>query len=68
VFAALEGDRMQIFTVPEAGGPAVRVTDGTGNFLHPRASPDGRWIAFTHIETVNTIHRQSLTLEGKLVR
>jgi Tol biopolymer transport system component len=57
VFAALEGEHMQIFTVPLATGLLRRITDGSGNFLLPRVSPDGRWIAFSRIQTVQTLHR-----------
>ena len=59
-YAALERGRMQIFTVPVSGGTPKRVTDGQGNYLNPRLSPDGRWIAFSHIETVLTLHRTRL--------
>jgi len=60
VYAALERGRMQIFTVPVSGGTPKRVTDGQGNYLNPRVSPDGRWIAFSHMETVLTLRRTRL--------
>jgi len=60
-YAALERGQMQIFTVPVSGGTPKRVTDGRGNYLNPRLSPDGRWIAFSHMDTVLTLHRKQLT-------
>ncbi|MCD4727153.1 MAG: PDZ domain-containing protein, partial [Pirellulales bacterium] len=36
-----------IYTVPETGGVARRLTSGAGNEWLPRFSPDGKWIAFT---------------------
>jgi Tol biopolymer transport system component len=59
-YSALDGDRMQIFTVGVAGGQPVRVTDGSGNYMHPRVSPDGRWIAFSNMVTVAAIRRTRL--------
>lgn len=36
-----------IFTVPAAGGRAVRLTFHEGDERYPKLSPDGKWIAFT---------------------
>lgn len=55
VFAGLAGDRMQIFAVPRAGGPVRQLSDGNHNYLHPRISPDGRWIACSQQDTVQTL-------------
>jgi Tol biopolymer transport system component len=59
-FSALEGDHMKIFSVPRGGGSAKKVSDGPGNYLNPRVSPDGRWIACSELETVQTLRRLSL--------
>jgi Tol biopolymer transport system component len=55
VYAALVGTRMQIFSISRAGGVAHQLTDGQGNYLSPRVSPDGRWIACSRIETVERL-------------
>jgi Tol biopolymer transport system component len=51
---------MQVFTVASSGGRPVRVTDGTGNYMQPRVSPDGHWIAMSHIETTLRLQRSRL--------
>jgi Tol biopolymer transport system component len=51
VYAALDGARMQIFSVSRDGSNARRLSDGRGNYLHPRVSPDGKWIACSNVET-----------------
>ena len=47
IYSGLAGDRLQLFSVPRAGGAPRQLTYDTGNLLHPRVSPDGRWIACT---------------------
>lgn len=39
-FSALEGDQMKIFSVSRNGGPAKKISEGPGNYLHPSVSPD----------------------------
>jgi Tol biopolymer transport system component len=60
VYGGLEGTRMQIFSVPRAGGKPRRLTDGGGNYLNPRVSPDGRWIACSHLETDETLQKMAM--------
>jgi Tol biopolymer transport system component len=60
LFGGLDGDRMQIFRVAATGGAPRRISDGAGNLMHPRVSPDGRWIAYSRIETVHAVHHQRL--------
>lgn len=55
VYAALAGERMQVFGLRLAGGPPVQLTHDAADLLHPQVSPDGRWIAATRI-----VHRKSL--------
>jgi WD40 repeat protein len=60
VFAALESGHMQIFVIPAFGGPIAQLTEDTGNLLHPRISPDGKWIACTRIVQSKQIWRRPL--------
>ena len=36
-----------IWSVPQAGGTATRLTSAPGQDMFPRVSPDGKWIAYT---------------------
>jgi WD40 repeat protein len=60
VYAGLEGSRMQIFSIARTGGVPRRLSDGKGNYLTPRVSPDGRWIACSQIETVESLQEMTL--------
>jgi len=59
-FSALEGDCMKMFSVPRTGGAAKKISEGTGNYLNPRVSPDGRWLASSDLTTVQNLHRRPL--------
>jgi Tol biopolymer transport system component len=60
VFAGLAESRLQLFSVPRAGGAPVQLTHDSGNLMHPRVSPDGRWIACTRIAQSKQIWRRPL--------
>lgn len=62
VYSGLNGDgtRMQIFSVARTGGTPKQLSDGAGNYLHPRLSPDGRWIACSEVETTETLQKMPL--------
>lgn len=60
VFAGLAGDRLQIFSVPRAGGAPVQLTHDSGNLMHPRISPDGKWIACTRMVQSKQIWQKPL--------
>jgi Tol biopolymer transport system component len=52
---------MMIFSVSRDGGHAKKISEGpSGNYLHPRVSPDGRWIVCSRLETVQYLHRRPL--------
>jgi Tol biopolymer transport system component len=51
---------MKIFSVPRSGGLARKISEGPGNYLNPRVSPDGRWIASSEIENVQYLRRRAL--------
>jgi len=60
VYSALDDGRMQIFSIPRSGGTPRKLSDETANLLHPRVSPDGRWIACTRMEIRHEIWRKKL--------
>lgn len=43
-----------IWSVPRAGGTATRLTSAPGQDMFPRASPDGKWIAYTEAANAGT--------------
>lgn len=47
---SFEGD---LWKVPAAGGPALRLTAMDGNEVMPRISPDGQWLAFSSNQNGN---------------
>lgn len=61
VYSALAGDRLQLFWVPRLGGVPLQLTRDSGNLLHPRVSPDGRWIACTRLVQSKQIWRRPLS-------
>jgi Tol biopolymer transport system component len=60
IFAGYDGKHMQIYSVARDGGAQRKLTDGTGNILNPMVSPDGKWIACSHLETTETVLRTKL--------
>jgi len=49
VYSGLAGDRLQLFAISPGGGTPRRLTHDSENILHPRFSPDGRWIACSRL-------------------
>jgi tricorn protease len=43
-----------IWSVPQTGGAALRLTSASGQDMFPRASPDGKWIAYTEASNAGT--------------
>jgi len=60
IYSGLAGDRLQLFAVPRSGGAPRQLTHDSGNLLHPRVSPDGRWIACTRLVQSKQIWRRPL--------
>ena len=49
IYAGLAGDTMQLFRIPaHGGGSPKQLSHEPGNLMHPRVSPDGRWVACSH--------------------
>jgi Tol biopolymer transport system component len=61
IISALAGDNLQLFAVPRSGGQPRQLTHDTGNLMHPRVSPDGRWIAATRIVQSKQLWRRPLS-------
>jgi Tol biopolymer transport system component len=60
VYSALAGDRLQLFSIPRAGGAPRQLTHDSANLMHPRFSPDGSRIACTRETLVKQILRLPL--------
>ena len=61
VYAALAGDRMQLFSVPRARPNASRqLTSDGASLVQPQVSPDGRWIAATRLTRSKQLRRLAL--------
>ncbi|MFQ5689139.1 MAG: hypothetical protein ACE5HQ_02555 [Gemmatimonadota bacterium] len=60
IYAALEGNRMQLFSVSRAGGEPRRLTVDAANLFQPQVSADGRWIAATRVRHRKAIRRRRL--------
>src|SRR5579862_204210 len=60
VYSGLSGEFMQILSVPVTGGTPKLLTHDAATLIHPRVSPDGRWIACSRMEKTEQILRGSL--------
>lgn len=60
VYSALVDGRLQIFTVSHIGGAPQLLSRDSANLLHPKVSPDGKWIACTRLVQSRQIWRRSL--------
>ena len=60
VYSGLSYDGMQLFAIPREGGTPRQLTHDSGTMLHPRVSPDGKWIACTRIVQSKQIWRRPL--------
>ena len=58
IYAAGVGERMQLFSIPAAGGEPRQLTHDSANVFQPRVSPDGRLIAATRLEHRREILRR----------
>ncbi|MGA8144587.1 MAG: hypothetical protein WB987_11915 [Candidatus Acidiferrales bacterium] len=61
IYSGLAGDKLQLFSMPRAGGDPTQLTHDAGNLMQPRVSPDGRWIACTRIVQSKQIWRRPLS-------
>ena len=61
IYSGLAGDRLQLFSIPRAGGTPTQLTHDAGNLMQPRVSPDGKWIACTRTVQSKEIWRRPLS-------
>jgi Tol biopolymer transport system component len=61
IYSGLAGDKLQLFSIPRDGGAPVQLTQDAGNLMHPRVSPDGKWIACTRIVQAKQVWRRPLS-------
>jgi Tol biopolymer transport system component len=60
IYAALAEDRMQLFRILRHGGSPNQLSHDLDNLMHPRVSPDGRWVACTRVrQSLQIWHRTS---------
>jgi Tol biopolymer transport system component len=60
VYSALANGRLQLFAIPSLGGVPRQLTRDSGNLLHPKLSPDGKWIACTRVVQSKQIWRRRI--------
>jgi WD40 repeat protein len=60
VYAAIDANRMQLFTISRQGGSPRKLTNDQFNIFRPRVSRDGRWIAATRQLTRKELWRIKL--------
>jgi len=60
VYAGLADGRNQLFVVARQGGTPRQMTHDAQNLIHPRFSPDGRWIACSRLEKAHQILSRAL--------
>ncbi len=58
LFAGLDGQRMQIFSIPRSGGTPRRLTDGKGNLIGPSGFPGWKVDRLSRVDTVQTLLRR----------
>jgi Tol biopolymer transport system component len=60
IYSGLTDGRLQLFAVSYIGGAPRLLSRDSGNLLHPKASPDGKWIASTRLVQSKQIWRRPL--------
>jgi ketosteroid isomerase-like protein len=63
IYAAIVDGRMQLFSIPAAGGTPKQLTHDEWSVLHPTVSPDGRLVAATRIRNRKAITRLRLSAD-----
>ena len=60
IYSGLADGRLQLFAVSYIGGASRLLSRDSGNLLHPKASPDGKWIASTRLVQSKQVWRRPL--------
>lgn len=58
IYSARVDERVQLFSIPRAGGEPRQLTNDAANLMHPQVSPDGRWVAATRVRHHRRIMRR----------
>jgi Tol biopolymer transport system component len=60
LYGALDNGRMQIFSIARSGGAPMKLTSDPAGLMHPRVSPDGKWVAATRHDAHTELWRKKL--------
>jgi Tol biopolymer transport system component len=60
IYSALADGRLQLFDVSYRGGAPHLLSRDSANLLHPKISPDGKWITCTRLVQSKQIWRRPL--------
>ncbi len=60
VYSAAADGHLQLLAIPSLGGVPRQLTRDSANLMHPKVSPDGKWIACTRITQSKQIWRRKI--------
>jgi Tol biopolymer transport system component len=63
IYTALGEERMEVFSIRRSGGSwgePRRIASDDADLIHPRVSPDGRWVAASRVRWTKTLRSREL--------
>jgi Tol biopolymer transport system component len=63
IYTALGEERMEVFSIRRSGGSwgqPRRIASDDADLIHPRISPDGRWVAASRVRWTKTLRSREL--------